>query len=195
MPPFALIALLGLAPATTCGVPANETKSGVLTYEPNCAYVAPLRTAAERRNDAIYREVRRVAGAIRDAYNRHDVHAAAAYDAPDFFGYFSGMDPAFGPKRDEYAMKAMLARGIEWQGAPGLVTLVGNGDVAVFETNYYFVFHDAGGKVTRRQYGHWLAIFARQRDGSMKRWRSTMIDTPDPVYPSPLPLPPRPRRP
>ena len=81
MPPFALIPLLGLATAITCGVPDNDTKSGVITYEPNCAYVAPLRTAAERRNDAMYHEVRRVAGAIKLAYNRHDVHAAAAYDA------------------------------------------------------------------------------------------------------------------
>lgn len=191
MPPFALIALLGLAPATTCGVPDNETKPGVLTYQPNCAYVAPLRTATERRNDAIYREVRRVARAIRDAYNRRDVHSAAAYDAPDFVGYFEGIYNAVGPAGDERVMKAMLARGIEWQGAPGYVTLVGSGDVAEFETNYYFVFHGAGGKVIRRQYGHWLAIFARQRDGSMKRWRSVMIDTPEPIYPSPLPVPPR----
>ena len=195
MPPFALIALLALAPASTCGVPDNENKPGALTYEPNCAFVAPLRTAAEHRNDAIYREVRRVAAAIKDAYNRHDVHAAAAYDAPDFFGYITGMDPAPGPKGDEYVMKTMLARGIEWQGAPGLVTLVGNGDVALLETNYYFVFHGAGGKVIRRQYGHWLAIFARQRDGSMKRWRSTMVDTPEPIYPSPIPVPPPPPRP
>ena len=152
-------------------------------------------TAAERRNAALYDEVRRVARAIMFAYNRHDAHAAAAYDAPDFIGYYPGMGKTFEPRGDERAMKELLARGIELQGAPGLVTLVGNGDVAVLETNYYFVFHDAGGKVLRREYGNWLAIFARQRDGAFKRWRSVMTPTPEPVYPAPIRVPPpAPRR-
>lgn len=185
---------LAIAAATASSAQQPATGSPALTSSVHVQGYVP-RTAAERRDEAMYSEVRRIARAIKDSYNRRDVHAAAAYDARDFYGYFGGMVNAFGPAGDEQAMKAMLARGIEWQGAPGDVTLVGKGDVAVFETNYYFVFHGADGKVIRREYGHWLAIFARQRDGSMKRWRSAMTPSPEPIYPAPVPVPPRPPRP
>ena len=50
-------------------------------------------------------------------------------------------------------------------------------DLAVFEAPYTFTVTDAKG-VSTRESGNWIAIFKRQKDGTLKLWRSIGSDTP-----------------
>lgn len=123
-------------------------------------------------------DVRKAALGIVAAYNAQDAHATAAFDAPDYVGMYHGTANTSGPAADEAAMKAQMAQTrVEWRLGHDMVTIGKGGDLVVFEAPYTFLITPAQGAVMRET-GNWVAIFKRQKDGSMKLWRSIASDTP-----------------
>lgn len=128
---------------------------------------------------AVAEQVRTNALGVVAAYNRHDAHAAAAFDAPDYVGIYHGSANTLGPAADEAGMKAQMAGAdVQWRLGEDRVTISKAGDLAVFEAPYTFTINLTGAAPTRES-GTWIAIFRSQEDGSMKLWRSIASDTPE----------------
>lgn len=129
--------------------------------------------------DTVANSVRKEATDIVAAYNSHDAHATAAFDAPDYVGIFHGQPNTAGPAADEAGMKAQMASAdLQWTLGESNVTVSKAGDMAVFEAPYTFVVTEPGGASTREK-GTWIAIFKRGTDGKMKLWRSLGSDGPE----------------
>jgi ketosteroid isomerase-like protein len=110
------------------------------------------------------------------AYNRQDAAAAAAFDAPDYVGIYHGTANTLGPAADEAGMKAQMAQArVDWKLGPDEVTVSKAGDIGIFEAPYTFVIAIPGAPTTTER-GTWIAIFKRQKDGTMKLWRSIASD-------------------
>lgn len=147
------------------------------------ALAALLIAGCSREDDAskVADEVRAAALGVVAAYNRHDAHAAAAYDAPDYIGVYHGSANTIGPAADEAGMKTqMAAANVDWKLGAEKVTVAKAGDIGVFEAPYAFVIAVPNAPPTRET-GTWIAIFKRQDDGSMKLWRSIASDSPPPL--------------
>jgi ketosteroid isomerase-like protein len=122
-------------------------------------------------------EVVQAARTIVSDYNAGNAAAAAAQDAPDFVGIFHGTPNNVGPAADLAEMKAQMAvANLKWQIGEPRVTIAKAGDLALFEAPYTFTVTDAKGATTRES-GNWIAIFKRQKDGTLKLWRSIGSDT------------------
>jgi ketosteroid isomerase-like protein len=136
--------------------------------------------ACSQQPDSTADQVRTQALGVVAAYNAHDAHKAASYDAPDYVGVYHGTPNTIGPAGDEAGMKAqMVAANVDWQLGDGKVTVAKDGDLGIFEAPYTFVIAIPNAPTTT-EHGTWIAIFKRQNDGSMKLWRSIASDTPAP---------------
>jgi ketosteroid isomerase-like protein len=139
------------------------------------AALASLGACSSQASDAA-NDTRAAAHGIIAAFNRHDAHAAAAYDAPDYVGIFHGTANTVGMAADEAGMKAQMASAkVDWQLGKENVTVAKAGDIGIFEAPYTFVINIPGAPTTTER-GTWTAIFKRQSDGTMKLWRSIASD-------------------
>lgn len=154
----------------------DRTSTGLLLA---LAAAATLAGCARHAHRDVADQVRRDALGMVAAYNAQDAHKAAAYDAPDYVGVYHGAPNTVGPQADEAGMKALMASAkIDWQiGGGSKVTVAKAGDLGIFEAPYTFTIAMPQGTVTHET-GTWFAIFKRQRDGSMKLWRSIASDGP-----------------
>jgi ketosteroid isomerase-like protein len=153
----------------------NRTKASLF-----CALAAAsLLAGCERVHHVVQAgEVLGAANTLVDDYNAGNAAAAAAQDAPDYVGIFHGTPNNVGPAADLAEMKAAMAVAkLHWQIGKWNLTVAKADDLAVFEAPYTFTVTDAKG-VSTRESGNWIAIFKRQKDGTLKLWRSIGSDTP-----------------
>jgi ketosteroid isomerase-like protein len=164
---LACAAALALA-ACSAGEPAGRTTT---------PGADPARVAAEVKA-AIKTQV--------DGYAARDAVAAASIAATDMLGMFHGEANVVGKEAVLGQIKAQLADpALKLSVSDETVDVAASGDLAVYRATYRFTYTNPATKGPTTEVGNWVAVFARQPDGTMKVSKDMVLDMPAPAGSTP----------
>lgn len=143
--------------------------------------------AATVDRQAVAAEVKAAIKTQLDAYAARDPEKAISIAAPDMLGMFHGEPNNVGRDAVFAQIKAQMADpAVRLEASDETVDVAASGDLAVYRAVYRFTFTNPATGQPAVETGNWVAVFARQADGSMKLSKDMVLDLPSAPASSPV---------